>query len=51
MSKKLVTLVNHLNQTQLERSLLSWEDTSIQRFEKYNDNLGMVVLINDKEKN
>jgi hypothetical protein len=48
--KKLVRLVNHLDQVQLERILLSWQDTSQQRATKYNENLGMVALINDSEK-
>lgn len=48
--KKLVRLINNLNQTQLERVLLSWQDTSNQRKELYNENLGMVALINDDKK-
>ncbi|PIC71379.1 hypothetical protein CSV77_04950 [Sporosarcina sp. P16b] len=48
--KKLVRLINHLDQTQLERTLLSWSDTSKQRESKYGENLGMVALINDKDK-
>lgn len=48
--KKLVRLVNNLDQVQLERTLLSWQDTSKQRLKRYKENLGMVVLINDKNK-
>lgn len=48
--KKLVKLVNYLDQVQLERILLSWQDTSQQRIKKYNENLGMVALINDSQK-
>jgi hypothetical protein len=48
--KKLVRLINNLNQVQLERTLLSWEDTSKQRASKYQENLGMVALINDSQK-
>nr|WP_259548001.1 DUF1828 domain-containing protein [Heyndrickxia oleronia] len=48
--KKLVRLVNYLDQVQLERVLLSWQDTSQQRLIRYNENLGMVALINDSEK-
>lgn len=48
--KKLVKLVNSLDQVQLERILLSWQDTSQQRIKKYNENLGMVALINDSQK-
>ncbi len=48
--KKLVRLVNHLDQIQLERILLSWQDTSQQRISKYKENLGMVALINDSTK-
>lgn len=48
--KKLVRLVNHLDQVQLERILLSWQDTSQQRTTKYKENLGMVALINDSQK-
>lgn len=48
--KKLVRLVNYLDQVQLERILLSWQDTSEQRKAKYDENLGMVALINDSEK-
>lgn len=48
--KKLVRLINHLDQIQLERTLLSWQDTSQQRTSKYEENLGMVALINDSEK-
>lgn len=48
--KKLVRLINHLDQTQLERTLLSWTDTSKQRESKYGEHLGMVALINDKNK-
>lgn len=48
--KKLVRLVNHLDQVQLERILLSWQDTSQQRIRRYKENLGMVVLVNDKNK-
>ncbi|MDF0728252.1 DUF1829 domain-containing protein [Cytobacillus sp. S13-E01] len=48
--KKLVKLVNHLDQVQLERILLSWQDTSQQRTTKYKENLGMVALINDSQK-
>lgn len=49
-NKKLVRLINHLDQTQLERTLLSWEDTSQQRTSKYGESLSMVALINDKDK-
>ncbi|MDX6047474.1 DUF1828 domain-containing protein [Bacillus paranthracis] len=48
--KKLVRLVNHLDQIQLERVLLSWQDTSQQRLKNYNEDLGMVALVNDSEK-
>lgn len=48
--KKLVRLVNNLDQIQLERILLSWQDTSEQRAAKYNQNLSMVALINDSQK-
>lgn len=48
--KKLVRLVNNLDQIQLERILLSWQDTSQQRVSKYKENLGMVALINDSQK-
>lgn len=48
--KKLVKLVNHLDQVQLERILLSWQDTSQQRTTKYKESLGMVALINDSHK-
>ncbi|MGG3998839.1 DUF1828 domain-containing protein [Anoxybacillus kestanbolensis] len=50
MHKKLVRVVNHLDQVQLERILLSWQDTSQQRLVRYKENLGMVALINDSEK-
>jgi hypothetical protein len=50
MQKKLVRVVNHLDQIQLERILLSWQDTSQQRLIRYKENLGMVALINDSEK-
>jgi|SRR5690625_3934126 len=49
-NKKLVTLINNIDQVQLERALISWEDTSIQRKEQYDENIGMVTLINDKQK-
>lgn len=45
--KKLVRLVNNLDQVQLERVLLSWQDTSQQRTKRYKENLSMVVLVND----
>lgn len=48
--KKLVRLVNNLDQIQLERVLLSWQDTSQQRMKRYKENLSMVVLVNDKNK-
>src|SRR5699024_8656362 len=43
-NKKLVRLINHLDQSQLERTLLSWQDTSQQRKSVYGENLGMVAL-------
>lgn len=49
-NKKLVTLINYLTQAQIERALISWEDTSIQRKKLYNENIQMVTLINDKER-
>lgn len=48
--KKLVHLINYLDQAQLERTLLSWQDTAEQRKEKYDENLSMVALINDSER-
>lgn len=49
-NKKLVNLINHIDQPQLERALISWEDTSKQREEQYDEKIGMVTLVNDKEK-
>ncbi|MBU5467061.1 DUF1829 domain-containing protein [Virgibacillus sp. MSJ-26] len=48
--KKLVRLINNFNQPQVERTLISWQDTHEQRKNKYNENLKMVALINDNEK-
>ncbi|WP_040227253.1 DUF1829 domain-containing protein [Bhargavaea cecembensis] len=48
--KKLVRLINHLDQTQLERTLLSWQDTSQQRAAKYHDQLSMAVVVNDRQR-
>jgi len=49
-SKKLVKVINNLDQTQLERTLLSWSDTNEQRKASYNNTVSMVALINDKDK-
>src|SRR5690625_2203515 len=35
--KKLVRLINNFNQTQVERTLISWQDTHEQRKNKYNE--------------
>lgn len=49
--KKLVRLINNLNKTQVESTLISWQDTHDQRKSKYKDEkLSMVALINDKDK-
>lgn len=48
--KKLVRLINNIDQVQLERVLLSWQDTSQQRIKRYKENLSMVVLVNDKNR-
>lgn len=48
--KKLVRLINNIDQIQLERVLLSWQDTSQQRTRRYKENLGMVVLVNDNNR-
>lgn len=48
--KKLVRLINNIDQIQLERALLSWQDTSKQRIKRYKENLSMVVLVNDKNR-
>lgn len=49
-TQKLVRLINHLDQVQLERTIYSWQDTTQQRKSRYNEHLSMVALVNDKEK-
>ena len=48
--KKLVKLINNLDKSQVERTIMGWQDTTEQRTSKYNENLKMVALINDSEK-
>lgn len=49
-NKKLVTLINYLTKSQVERTLISWTDTRVQRKKLYKEDIEMVTIINDKER-
>ncbi|MCO7127758.1 DUF1828 domain-containing protein [Sporolactobacillus shoreicorticis] len=48
--KKIVNIINHLDRTRLEVTLLSWGDTHEERIRLYHDDLKMAVIINDSKK-
>lgn len=48
--KKIVNIINHLDRTRLEVTLLSWGDTHEERVRLYHDDLKMAVIINDSKK-
>ena len=45
-----VKLINRLDTKTVKSILFSWEDTYAQRKERYNEDLSMSVIINDKDK-